>query len=310
MTTVFIPVSTGPWITIPAGSTNLPVTNAAGFAVGQKVGIDIGGNYELATVTAVGKAATQTTLSAAADAGATNIKVAASANMTVGDTLTIGTGGRKELATITTVGTAGANGTGVNLAAPLTVRSHAGVDVSDVGTGISFSPATRFPHMSGDAVQALGSGITLDSPLAKSHGYGAPVGNRLATRRLPGTPAPNQWFGGTLSARAGSIALLDASGVVVVDAIVYGSQQSNSSANGTITSPEIATLEARSGQGRLHRRGACRRPRRRRARTAAALDRSLGRFPDGRDADSLCTDFLLQPATTLSGGFGRRRDQY
>jgi non-reducing end alpha-L-arabinofuranosidase len=31
MTTVFIPVSTGPWITIPAGSTNLPVTNAAGL---------------------------------------------------------------------------------------------------------------------------------------------------------------------------------------------------------------------------------------------------------------------------------------
>ena len=96
MTTVFIPVSTGPWITIPAGSTNLPVTNAAGFAVGQKIGIDIGGNYELATVTAVGKAATQTTLSAAAAAGATNIKVAANSNMTVGDTLTVGTGGRKE----------------------------------------------------------------------------------------------------------------------------------------------------------------------------------------------------------------------
>ena len=81
MTTVFIPVSTGPWITIPAGSTNLPVTNATGFAVGQKIGIDIGGNYELATVTAVGKAATQTTLSAAAAAGATNIKVAAGANI-------------------------------------------------------------------------------------------------------------------------------------------------------------------------------------------------------------------------------------
>ena len=112
MTTVFIPVSTGPWITIPAGSTNLPVTNAAGFAVGQKIGIDIGGNYELATVTAVGKAATQTTLSAAAVAGATNIKVAANDNMTAGDTLTIGTGGRKELVKVTSVGTAGASGTG------------------------------------------------------------------------------------------------------------------------------------------------------------------------------------------------------
>jgi hypothetical protein len=51
MTTVFIPVATGPWLTVPAGSTNLPVTNATGFAVGQKIGIDIGGNYRLATVT-------------------------------------------------------------------------------------------------------------------------------------------------------------------------------------------------------------------------------------------------------------------
>ena len=66
MTTIFTPVSTGPWITIPAGSTNLPVANASGFVVGQKIGIDIGGNFELSTVTAVGKASTQTTLSAAA----------------------------------------------------------------------------------------------------------------------------------------------------------------------------------------------------------------------------------------------------
>ncbi|HET9219336.1 MAG TPA: arabinofuranosidase catalytic domain-containing protein, partial [Terriglobia bacterium] len=119
MTTVFIPVSTGPWITIPAGSTNLPVTNAAGFTVGQRIGIDIGGNYEVATVTAVGKAATQTALSAAARAGATNIKVAANANMTSGDTLTVDTGRRKELVTIASVGTTGAGGTGVDLAAPL-----------------------------------------------------------------------------------------------------------------------------------------------------------------------------------------------
>ena len=62
-----------------------------------------------------------------------------------------------------------------------------GVDVSDVGTGISFSPATKFPHVSGDAVQALGSGITLDSPLVKGHAYGAAVVNPLATAvGLPG----------------------------------------------------------------------------------------------------------------------------
>src|SRR5207244_1756982 len=35
------------------------------------------------------------------------------------------------------------------------------------------------------------------------------------------------------------------------------------------------------------------------APAAAVIDRSAGRFPDGLDADSNCTDFLLQPATTL-----------
>src|SRR5204862_789723 len=124
--------------------------------------IDVGGAYEQATVTAVGKAATQTTLSAPVVAGATSIAVAASDNISAGDTLTIGTGGRKELtavATVATSGTNGASGTGITLAAPLARDHAAGVDVSDVGTGISFSPATRMPHRSGDAVQALGGGI-------------------------------------------------------------------------------------------------------------------------------------------------------
>jgi hypothetical protein len=281
MTTVFAPVSTGPWITIPAGSTNVPVANAAGFEAGQKIGIDIGGNYELATVTAVGKAATQTTLSAAAVAGATNIKVAAASNISAGDKLTVGTGARKELATVKSVGAAG-----IEVAGSLKFDHAAGIDVSGVGTGISFSPATKFPHVSGDAVQALGSGVTLDRPLVKGHPYGAAVGYHESS-------APNQWFGSVLSTRAGSIALLDAAGVLV-DGMVYGSQQSNSSANGTIASPEIATLEGDQGKGGCivvvpGGPGA-----------AATADRSVGRFPDGHDTDSNCSDFLLQPATTLS----------
>ena len=73
-----------------------------------------------------------------------------------------------------------------------------GVDVSDVGTGISFSPATRFAHVSGDAVQALGSGIALDRPLAKGHAYGAALGNPLPMAGYQGSPAPNQWFGSVL----------------------------------------------------------------------------------------------------------------
>jgi non-reducing end alpha-L-arabinofuranosidase len=298
LTTVFIPVSTGPWITIPAGSSNLPVTNAAGFEVGQKIGIDLGGNYEVATVTAVGKAATQTTLSAAASAGSTHISVANTSNLTAGDTLTVDTGGRKEAVQVRSVGTS------VDLASPLHFNHTSGVDVSGTGTGISFSPATKSPHMSGDAVQALGSGITLDSALSEDHDYGAPVANSLVTTvGYQGPPAPNQWFGGALSARAGSLVLTDPSGAVVVDAIVYGSQQSSSSGNGTIASPEIATLEADQGKGGCiavvpgpARGFGSASP------VPGGTNRSVGRFPDGFDADNLCTDFLTQAATTLPEG--------
>ncbi len=302
-TMVFIPVSTGPWLTFPAGTTNLPVADAAGFETGQKIGIAIGGHYELATVTAAGKAATQTTLSAAAAAGATNIMVDADSDMTVGDTLTVDTGGRKELVKVASIGTPGESGTGVGLTAPLRLDHMTGVDVSGVGTGISFSPATKFAHVSGEAMQALGSGVTLDRPLTNGHAYGAAVVNpSVTTAGYQGPPAPSQWFGGALSASAGSIALLDASGAAVVDAMVYGSQQSNSSGDGTITSPELATLEGDQGQGGCivavpqPPRSFFGRP----AAVADASNRSAGRFPDGHDTDSNCTDFQLQPATTLS----------
>ena len=292
MTTLFIPVSTGPRLTIPAGSINLPVTSATGFEVGQKIGIDIGGKYELATVTMVGKAATQTTLATAAVAGSINIKVAANANMTVGDNLTVGTGRQKEIVRITNIGSTGPNGTGVDLTSTLKFHHMSGVDVSDVGTGISFSPATRYPHVSGDAVQALGIGIALNSPMIKSHEYGAAVENPLAiTVGYQGTPAPNQWYGDPFSTTAGSIALMDASGEVLVDAIVYGSQQSNSSANGPITSPEIATLEGDQSQGGCIVIV---------PRASSGSGVSRGRFPDGLDTDNNCTDFLLQSAYSLS----------
>ncbi|HUP03985.1 MAG TPA: arabinofuranosidase catalytic domain-containing protein [Bryobacteraceae bacterium] len=300
MTTVFLPVSAWPWITIPAGSTNLPVTSASGFEAGQKIGIDLGGAYEVATVTATGKPATQTTLAAAASAGATAIKVAADSNMTVGDALTVEAGAIREVVNIASIGA-----DGINLAAPLKFSHAAGIGVSDAGTGIAFSPATKFPHASGDAVQALGSGVTLNRPLAKDHPYGAAVVNPAATAEgYQERPAPNQWFGGALSARAGSIALLDSHGVVV-DAIVYGSQQSNSSGNGTIASPELATLETDQGKGgcivvapaAAGGRGGF-------GGAAGEANKSVGRFPDGADNGSLCTDFLTQSATTLAMASG------
>ncbi len=182
MTMIFVPVSTGPWITIPAGSTNIPVVNANGFIAGEKMAIDIGGGYEEVTVTEVGKASTLTNLAVEAKAGETVIKVTANSNMTVGDKLTIGTGARKETAEIKSIinvveapvrrgfGQGGNtnNGPGeVELTAPLKFDHMLDVDVSDRGTGISFTPATQYVHKSGDAVQALGSGIELDSQLGR-----------------------------------------------------------------------------------------------------------------------------------------------
>ncbi|MEO6215874.1 MAG: arabinofuranosidase catalytic domain-containing protein [Sphingomonas sp.] len=307
-TIVFMPVSTGPWLTVPAGSTNVPVANAAGFAVGQKIGIDAGGHFEIATVTAVGKAATQSVLAVAAVAGSTNIKPADVSNLMVGDVLSVGTGQRLEWVKVLAVGAPGADGTGVTLTAPLKFDNMVGVDVAGRGTGISFAPATRFAHLSGDAVQALGSGITLDRPLARSHGYGAPVVNPQVGPAGYQGPAPNLWFGGNLSIRGGSIALADPSGKVLVDAIVYGSRQGNSSASGAITSPEIATLEGVQHQGGCIAviPGAGSGPSAPATALAAsargAPDRSAGRFPDGADTDSLCDDFMVQPATIIPQG--------
>jgi non-reducing end alpha-L-arabinofuranosidase len=315
MTTLFVPVSTGPWFTIPAGSTNIPVTNAAGFVVGERIGIDLGGKYEVAVVTTVGNGATQTNLAVAAKAGDTSIKLDANSNLVVGDTLIISTGIRKELNKVKRIirvaaaPAGGGFGQGPNnsepgeveLATPLKFDHMTGIDVSCKGTGISFSPATRFAHKSGEAIQALGTGITLESKLVKRHDEGAPViSMRNTAPGYQGEKKPNIWYGSPLSTTAGSIALMDASGKTLIDGIVYGSQQSNSSANGTITSPEIATLEGDQSQGgcivvvpgpeRNFRPVA----------TTSQPNRSIGRFPDGTDSDNNCTDFLLQNPVTMS----------
>lgn len=295
-TIVFVPVSTGPLLTVPAGSSNLPVASAGGFKTGEKIGIDAGGNYEMATVTAVGEAATQAMLAASAPAGTSSIRLAEehleSINLSPGDVLTIGTGDRIEMASVARVGAKGPGEFEVELTASLRADHAAGVDVSSPGTGISFSPATRFPHASGDAVQALGSGIMLDHPLIRAHSDGAPVLNaRGAQAGYRGDRAPGQWFGSMLSPSAGSLALMDASGAVVVDAVVYGSQQSNSSGNGTIASPELATLEGEQGAGGCIATI---------SRPEGGTGFSIFRYPDGADTDANCRDFHVQSAATLA----------
>ena len=75
-----------------------------------------------------------------------------------------------------------APGTGLDLAAPLRFSYAANLPFSDRGTGILFEPATKFVHISNEAVQALGSGIMLDRPLAKGHAIDARVTTRLSGR--------------------------------------------------------------------------------------------------------------------------------
>jgi hypothetical protein len=161
------------------------------------------------------------------------------------------------------------------------------------GTGIRFKPATAFAHSSNEPVQPLGTGITLDRPLAKAHAIDGVVrGDFVTTAGYQGTRAPNQWFGGpTLSTNSGTMVLRDAAGLVL-DSLNYGglvdpwASEGNQSISGAGESGCRAPTPSAGGRGG--------------GPAAAAPHRSAGRFPDGDDTDSNCTDFLLQSATTLS----------
>src|ERR1039458_10340133 len=184
------------------------------------------------------------------------------------------------------------SGTGLDLAAPLGWSGHAAnLPFSDRGTGISFQPPTAYAHSSNEPVQPLGAGITLDSPLAKDHAIDADVRDGHVTAAgYQGVPAPNQWFGGpALSPSAGSMVLRDAAGLVV-DSLNYGGLVDPWASEGyqaTSGSGESGCRVPTPGSGRGGFGGPA-------APAASAPDRSAGRFPDGLDTDSNCTDFLLQ----------------
>ncbi len=301
-----------------AGSTNISVTSVANISMGDKIRLDIdsvGHGIETVTVTHVGTPASRSALAADTSAGATNIKVRNANGFAVGDKLTVGSPG--ETVTLTTVGApspAGISlgitpaltqahpsgevvihpGTGLDLATPLRFNHAANLPFNDRGTGISFQPATAFAHSSNEPVQALGTGITLDSPLTREHAIDAVVRDAaVTTAGYQGTPVPNQWFGGpALSASAGNMVLRDAAGLAV-DSLNYGllvdpwAAEGYQAASGLgasgcrVTTPGLAGGFGPAGL------------------TAAATYKSAGRYPDGADTDSNCTDFLTQAAATL-----------
>ena len=272
LTKIFIPVSTAPKCVFKAGSTNLPVTSVDGLQAGQKIGIDLGGKYEEVTLTKVGTPGTQTVLVGPAKAGDKTLNLEVTANLSEGMEITIGTGQRKEVRKVTNVirktqapaprrfgqQSQPQEPGVVEIDKPLSIDQIAGVDVWAFGTGIEFTPALRYDHMSGDAISA---------PLVK--------------------PAQDRSYSYTYSTRAGAIALYH--GDVPVDAVIYGSKQSNSSANGTICRPDLAVLEGEQTQGGcLAEVPQVRMPRGMNHGQASAPTYSLVRLPDGNDRDALC----------------------
>jgi non-reducing end alpha-L-arabinofuranosidase len=116
-TTVWQPLPEGP-MTVPVGSTNLPLTSVAGFVAGEKIAIGYGGTfpavardrekYEVATLTTTGKPGTQAMLGADAAAGSSNIKVTSVANISAGDKIRLdidSVGHGIETVTVSRVGT-------------------------------------------------------------------------------------------------------------------------------------------------------------------------------------------------------------
>ena len=289
LTKIFIPVSTDPKRVFKAGATTLPVTSAEGLEAGQKIGIDLGGKYEEVTLTKVGTPATQTTIVGPAKADDKTLNLEVTANLSEGMEITISTGQRKEVRKITKVikvsnapvprrfgQQSQPHEPGiVEIDRPLTIDQIAGVDVWAPGTGIEFTPALKYDHMSGDAISAPAA------PLAQDGSYSY-----------------------TYSTRAGAIALYH--GNVLIDAVIYGSKQSNSSANGTIARPDLAVLEGEQTQGGcLTEVPQVRMPRgMNQGATTAIPSYSLVRLPDGNDNDALCE--IAYTSTPTPGGPNQR----
>ena len=191
-TTLWQPLPDGPVITIPVGSTNVPVTSVDGFAVGQKIALGYGAGYpteasnmekyEVVTVTAVGKPGTQAYLAADAHAGEANIKVTSVGNISAGDKIRLdidSVGHGIETVTVTHVGTeakravlsavasAGATqieirgvndfsaGDKINIGTPAnlqTVTVTAAGGPGAAGASIDFTPALEKAHVREDVI--------------------------------------------------------------------------------------------------------------------------------------------------------------
>ena len=321
-TTVWQPLPEGPVMTIPASSTNIPVTSVDGFNVGQKMAIGYGATYpavaqaiekyEVVTITQVGKPGTQAWLSMDARVGDRNVKVSSVENISPGDKIRLdidSEGHGIETVTVKRVGTQSSRstfdgpltekddpGTGLDLVERLKFNHSSNMPFSVKGTGITFKPATAFAHSSNEPVLALGHTVTLDQSLSNNHDIDDVVRDTKVTAAgYQGDAVPDQWFGGpALSSNSGNMILRDAGGNVV-DGLNYGGLVDPWAAEG---------YQAASGAGEsgcyVPSPGMTRGFRMAPAASATQPNRSAGRCPDGTDNDSNCRDFLLQNTVTLA----------
>ncbi len=230
-TTLWQPLPEGPVITIPKGSTQVPVAYAGNFKVGAKMAIGYGAKYpapvanlekyEVVTVTKVGKPGTQAWLAYDAKSGDRNIKVSSVENISVGDVIRLdidSEGHGIEYVKVKKVGTASTKspgrgpmtleeaGTGLTLTKPLKYAHSANMPFSCNGTGISFTPATKFDHSSNEPVLALAFEIVLEEPLKNNHPIDDVICDpTVTTAGYQGEIAPDQLFGGPALGRMGNM---------------------------------------------------------------------------------------------------------
>ena len=322
-TTLWQPLPEGPVITIPAGSTNIPVTSTAGFKAGDKMAIGYGSTYpavsnslekyEVVTVTEVGKPGTQAWLSMDAKKGDTNIKVSSTQNITAGDRIRLdidSEGHGIEWVTVKSVGTQSSRstfggplgpndnpGTGLELMEPLKFDHSSNMPFSVNGTGITFEPATQFDHSSNEPVLPLVYALELNRPLSKAHEINDVVLDAQVTNAgYHGDVPADLLFGGpALDASRGNMTLRNGNGLIV-DAVNYGGlvdpwlaegfhEEAGAGADGAFARVPSAP---RGGFGAPA------------ATPAAGPDLSTGRYPDGFDTDDNKLDFRAGSAMTIA----------
>ncbi|MBQ0044842.1 MAG: lamin tail domain-containing protein [Bacteroidales bacterium] len=322
-TTIWQPLPEGPVIKIPAGSKSVPVESLTGVKVGDKLAIGYGAQfpvptaqksqYEVVTVTKVGKPGVQAWLAYDAKKGERNIKVSSVEEISVGDVIRLdidSEGHGVEYVKVKKVGTASTQnpgrgpmsleeaGTGLTLEKPLKYNHSANMPFNTRGTGISFEPATKFDHFSNEPVLALCYEIALTEGLSNAHEIEDVILDAsVKTAGYQGDVEPDQYFGGPALARLGNMTLYDADHNVV-DCINWG----------TVVNPMLA--EGYQGQSGLEEYGnfihldvpnytAQQRFVNPNAPTMSHHNLSAGRFPDGRDSDDNMLDFKFQLSINL-----------